>query len=70
MFYFYQSFTQILTVLERIRWVNSQLLSYRLYHSFVFSFTIWLFIFIYFGIILNYYCLLVATLNLLRVENN
>ena len=41
MLYLYHSFTQILTVAERIRWVNSRLLSYIIVF---FSFTVWHFI--------------------------
>ena len=63
MLYFYESFTQILSVAERIRWVNSQLLSYIIVLFFLLLFGSLYYIFWYYLELP-----LFATLNLLHVE--
>ena len=59
------NFINLLTVAERIRWVNSQLLSYIILFFFLLLFGSLYYIFWYY-----FELLLFATLNLLHVENN
>ena len=66
MLYFYRSFTQILTVAERVGWVK--LTTAVLYHRFFF--VLLLFGSLYYNFWYYLELLLFATLNLLHVENN